>query len=456
MNNAYGKLAKLLALAVIAVLLFAPMRIGDRDHLYAHPRFIRMYPGDSYDLTYRLDAEDPDQGVSYTSSNEAVAAVAADGRITAVAPGRASILLDAQSGARAKAQVEVVGANVETLTLNVDALTMEKGTVTGLKAIFNDTADNTLVKWSSDDERVAVVDAIGRVSAVGGGTTRVRATSPGGLTAAADISVHVSGNALRITPENVTVGTGAYLRLGTRYIPADTTDIVTHWGSSDESVLRVQENGVLYAAGEGQVVLSAISRDGLSTSTVVTVEPAAADFEVTPAAATIGRGQTLTLEPRFFDAAGNEDPASSAHFINWTSSDPSVATVEDGRVTAVNSGTARISASADGRINSCVITVETLVEEVRLNLDNLYVLREQTDTPIQLEAEILPADADDTRLTWTVDNDLVASVNPRGRVDLTGGYGTATVTATASSGARDVFVVNVVPELPEGVGEEQN
>ena len=116
----------------------------------------------------------------------------------------------------------------------------------------------------------------------------------------------------------------------------------------------------------------------------------------------------------------------------------------------MGSGQARVSASADGKIASSVIDVQTLVETVELDLDKLYVLREDTVLPIQLNATVIPADADDTRLTWTADNDLVATVNQRGRVTLVGGYGTATITATAATGAQDTFTVNVVAELPEG------
>ena len=72
--------------------------------------------------------------------------------------------------------------------------------------------------------------------------------------------------------------------------------------------------------------------------------------------------------------------------------------------------------------------------------------------PIHLEAEVIPADADNTRLVWSADNDLVATVNQRGIVSLTGGYGTATVTARNESGAEARFVVNVVAQLPEGAG----
>jgi len=184
---------------------------------------------------------------------------------------------------------------------------------------------------------------------------------------------------------------------------------------------------------------------------LIRVEPAAKEFEVSPTAATVERGNRLTLTPRFLDAQGREDESASKHLVTWTTSNPAVATVEEGVVTAVNSGQARISAAADGKIASCLITVHTSVEEVKLNLSQMYVLREQTVIPIQLEAEVLPADADDKRLEYSVDNDLVATVTQWGRVNLTGGYGTATVTVRASSGAQAKFTVNVVTELPEGV-----
>lgn len=455
MKTVYGKLANLIAVLIVGMILFAPMRFGGEDYLYAHPRSIRMNPGDSYALTYRLDSDKPAQSVAYSSANPTVAVVDAAGRVTAVGPGKTQILLDAEDGARARVQIEVVSARISTLTLNTDHMTMEKGQVSGLKAIFDEKADNTLVQWSSENDQVARVDAVGRVSAVGGGRTRVTATAVNGLSASADIYVHVTGKAMRISPEDVSVGVGAVLQLGTNYIPADTTDQAANWTSSDESVLRVQRDGTLNAVAEGQAVLSVFSREGLSASTVVKVEPPVADFEVSPAAATIKRGDTLALEPRFFDSQGNADEHSSSHLVTWTSSNPTVATVEDGVVTALKTGSARISAAADGKIASSVINVLTIVEEVRLNMHQIYVLREQTVMPIQLEAEVIPADADDKRLTWSADNDLVATVNQRGLIDLVGGYGTATITVRSVTGAEDSFVVNVVAELPEGANYQE-
>ena len=108
MKTAYGKLTALIAVLVIGTLLFAPMRFGGEDYLYAHPRSVRLNPGDSYALSYRLDADEP-QAVAYTSTNEAVATVDADGIVTAVSSGRAQIRLDAEKGARATVQIEVKG-----------------------------------------------------------------------------------------------------------------------------------------------------------------------------------------------------------------------------------------------------------------------------------------------------------------------------------------------------------
>ena len=117
MKTVYSKLANLIAVLVVGMLLFAPMRFGSEDTLYAHPRSIRMNPGDSYPLTYRLDADNPAQAIRYSSANEAVAVVDAGGTVTAVGPGRTQVMLDSDSGARAKVQVVCVAEFYLTLEI---------------------------------------------------------------------------------------------------------------------------------------------------------------------------------------------------------------------------------------------------------------------------------------------------------------------------------------------------
>ena len=447
MKTAYGKLALLAIALAAALLLFVPMRSGLEDYLYARPRLIRMSRGDNYDITFHLVSENP-QVVSFTSTDETVAAVNSAGKVTAIGPGKAQIRLKARDGAKAVVRVEVAGNPATSLALNANALSMEKGQVTGLRALFDDAAEDTLVEWASLDESVAQVDAVGRVTAVGGGSTRVLARTPNGLTAEAQISVHVSGTAIRIIPEDVTVGIGTRLRLGTYYLPDDTTDEISYWNSSDESVLRIDNDGTMEALNVGTAVLGVFSKEGLSGSTVIRVEPAAADFTISPTAATLERGNAFELVPRFINADGQLDERSSGHYITWESSDPSVASVENGLVRALKSGRTRITAYADGKESSCDLRVQVLVHEVHLDAAEVFLLREQTVDPIQLNAEVVPADADEPGITFSTDNDLVATVNEDGLVTPTGGYGTAVITARAQSGAEARFTLNVVMQLP--------
>ena len=449
MKTAYGKLTALILILAAALLFLSPMRSGTEDHLYAYPRALRMNSGDQYALSYTLDAAGA-QTVSFDSSDEAVARVDDQGVVTAVGPGETQIRLISEGGARAAVQVEVAGgAPVSPIALNTETLNMEKGEVTGLRVTYTDNGADASVQWQSEDSRIAQVDAMGRVNAVGGGRTRVTATTADGLSAVANVNVHVSGDAIRITPENLVLGKGATVSLSTYYLPADTTDSVMRWRSSDESILRVDDRGQLSAVGEGAAVVSVATREGLKASSLITVEPAAATFQLSPSAASIERGDTLKLQARFLDADGVSEQTYVSHYISWSSSAPDVASVNDGVVTALKSGQTVITASADGKTATCRLSVQVIAHDLELNPKEVYLLREQSVTPIQLEPRFTPEDPDDARLTFETSNSLIATVSDTGLVRMTGGYGTAVITARAVSGAEAEFVIHVVDQLPE-------
>ena len=448
MRTIYGKLTAMILAVTLGLMLFLPMRFGQEDHLYAYPHSIRMNRGDTYSITCTLDS-DRAQSVGYASVDENVATVDAKGQVKAVGPGTTDIHISASGGAKTSVRVEVSGVPTTKLVLNTDTLRMEKGQATGLSASFNEGADDTRLEWASADSEIAKVDAAGRVTALRGGQTQVYATTPNGLRAAADVFVHVSGDAMRMTPEDLTVGTGASLTIGPVWFPDDTTDTVERWVSSDERLLTVDADGTIHAVGVGKPVLTVYSGEGLSSSAVINVEQSAEHFDLSPTTATIERGDTLDLQTRFFDAEGNPYPASEDHYITWVSSNPEVATVDNGHVEALKSGQTVISATVDGQTASCALQVQVLVHEITLNEHEIYMLKSATYMPIQLIATIRPDDPDDPTITWLTDNDLVATVDENGLVTLTGGYGTAVITARAVSGAEAHFTVSVVVKLPE-------
>ncbi|MBQ3575306.1 MAG: Ig-like domain-containing protein, partial [Clostridia bacterium] len=160
------------------------------------------------------------------------------------------------------------------------------------------------------------------------------------------------------------------------------------------------------------------------------------------------RGDTLDMQLRFLKASGEVDD-SVDHLVVWKSSDESVATVDqNGRVTALSSGDTRITATSDGMVATCRLKVEVFIKQLTLDREEIYLLKEDTAKRIQLNWTIDPVDADDKRITFTSDNEQVATVDEAGIVSLTGGYGSVTITATAASGAEDSFTIHVVTHLP--------
>lgn len=116
--------------------------------------------------------------------------------------------------------------------------------------------------------------------------------------------------------------------------------------------------------------------------------------------------------------------------VRWESSNPTVATVVDGMVTALKIGTATITVTTKdgGKIASCAVYVEpVLTENITLNYTNLILLKGETKT---LTATIIPANATDTSVIWHSSNSSVVTVE-NGILQAVG-YGNTTITVTAT------------------------
>lgn len=449
LKTSYGKLTALCFVLLAAVLLFAPMRAGQEDVLELYPGTLKMSVGGSYRASCTLRSDVPGQSLHYEVENPGVARIAADGTVEALSPGETIITARASGGARARMKVIVDGTPLTELELNTDAVYIDKGQFSGLRVHYNADATDPRLQWVSADESIATVDAAGRIEGVGGGVTTVSVISPGGRSASATVFVNVDGAAVHITPNSLTLGVGAQVPLSAAFLPEDSTDRVVRWASSDRNILTVDEGGLLSAVGEGRAFVSVFTEDGLTDGMEVLVEAAPGSLRLDPAAATIERGESLDLHLHFLDDDGSPQ-ADVNHLISWISSDPGVAAVdENGRVTALSSGKCEISAVCDGLTAVCELQVQTTVREIRLDRSESYLLREQAGTPIQLSWELVPSDSDDPVLRFASNNPQVANVSDSGLVTLTGGYGSAVVTASSASGATASFAVHVVTQLPE-------
>ena len=233
---------------------------------------------------------------------------------------------------------------------------------------------------------------------------------------------------------------GNTLTLKATVLPADATDKSVEWSSDKEDVAAVDANGRVTAKGNGKATITVTTKDqGKSATCVITVAQWVTSISLDKTSITLNEGQEQTLIPTV-------NPSSAADkSLNWTSSNPSVATVNaEGKVTAVSKGTATIKAEAkdgSGKYASCSVTVKRLVASIQLNKTSIAIYNGKTEALI---ATVIPSDASNTAVTWTSSNTSVATVSSSGVV--TGkSKGTATITVTAkdSNGAQASCAVEV-------------
>lgn len=138
--------------------------------------------------------------------------------------------------------------------------------------------------------------------------------------------------------------------------------------------------------------------------------------------------------------------------VTWKSSDEKVATVdENGKVTAVGNGTATITAtSVSGSYTATVsVTVKIPVEIEKLTIEAEKETLTKIGETTELKVKIEPENADEQKLIWESDNEMVAAVDENGKVTAVGN-GTGTITVTTEDGrvTASVTITVKVPEKP--------
>lgn len=232
--------------------------------------------------------------------------------------------------------------------------------------------------------------------------------------------------------------------------PNNATDKSITWSSTNSSVATVS-GGKVTAKSEGATTITATAHNGKSVSCIVTVnEPAPEVIEVTSVSLNktsltleIGESETLTATVLPSNATDKS--------VTWTSSAQTVVTVEDGKVTTIESGTATIIATtSNGKTASCSVTVNEPAPEiievtsVSLNKSSLALEIGESET---LTATVLPSNATDKSVTWTSSDQAVAMV-ANGKVTAVGS-GIATITATVSNGKTAICRITVNAAIPE-------
>jgi len=148
-------------------------------------------------------------------------------------------------------------------------------------------------------------------------------------------------------------------QLSVKILPENAANKKVKWSSDNTGVATVSPDGLVTAIAEGTADITASARDGSRKSDSITVTVKPWNGQILIDSITINEGDFSLAEGNTMQLSVSILPENAANQeIDWSSDEEGVATVSDGLVTAVATGTAIITAAAkDGSGKSGSITV---------------------------------------------------------------------------------------------------
>ena len=230
-------------------------------------------------------------------------------------------------------------------------------------------------------------------------------------------------SSVTLDKSEITLAEGETLTLTATVKPDDAADKTVTWATSNKGVATVDASGKVTALRAGKATIRAKSGKK-SAYCKLSVTASATGISMNRTTLELTEGETETLTVRL-------EPANTTDPVTWSSSDPSVATVDaGGKITAVKAGSAAITAQAGDMSATCTVTVKAKVipvSSVSLNKPSLELTEGDSET---LTATVAPDNASDKTVSWSSSDATIASVDANGRVTAVKA-GSATITAQA-------------------------
>lgn len=326
--------------------------------------------------------------------------------------------------------------SVTGVSLNKTSLSLVEGGSEALSAtVAPDNATNKAVSWKSSDTGVATVDGSGKVTAVKAGSATITVTTTDG-SKTATCSVTVTSKTILVTGVALDKTTlelveGAEETLKATITPADATNQVVTWSTSDKNIANVSD-GKVTAVKAGETTITVTTSDGGKTATCkVTVKAVELEgIAIDPATVEIVEGETKQLEVIFTPEAFGDKT------VQWAADNTGIVSVDkNGLVTALKPGTAKVyvKSVADETFQAfCEVTVtpDPTLKGISFPYTSLTIRKGDVK---QFQVVFDPEYATNKNVTWKSSNPAVALVDNAGKVTAIGN-GEADITATSEEG----------------------
>ncbi len=385
------------------------------------------------------------QTVTWQSSNPSVISVAqisnTQASLTAHSNGTVSIYATTSSGSTGMLYMQAF-EKAGGLEIKEGSHSLMVNAYMYLTAVITpSTVQTQAVKWESSNPSVASVSTMQSttctVRGIAAGNTRITATTTDGsnLTASYDITVAPGVGSITITDTNdkpitsgtIDMGSSNTLQLKALISPAGASQEV-EWSTYGTNIASVDRtSGLVTGVSPGTTTITVRSTDGSGRSAYipVTVEKAATGISI---ACTTGEDKLMYGKSLQLQATISPADASNK-YVDWTSSNPSAATVTSGGLTAYVYGqrvfavtqvniTAK-SRSGSGASATYVVTVYPAATSMEILVNgekktSALIDLSKGEYSLQLSANVYPADSDQT-VTWSSTSSYL-SVDSNGRV----------------------------------------
>ena len=221
-------------------------------------------------------------------------------------------------------------------------------------------AEKLTLAWTSSDESVATVDETGTVTAVAAGEAEITAAvKDTEMQDVCVITVIVSAKELKVPDTlEVKLNDTDETAIEAKCEPEDASNISFDFASSDEEVATVDKDGKVKVLKAGECdITTTLMQDGEKVTEKTT--HVKAFYEVESITLDSNEGKLTVGNSHTIKATVAPEEVAAKTTIEWSSSNEKVATVDsNGKVTAVSSGNATITATAGEESANYEVTVE--------------------------------------------------------------------------------------------------
>ncbi|SET03867.1 Ig-like domain-containing protein [[Clostridium] polysaccharolyticum] len=406
---------------------------------------LTLEAGQSQKVTYKMEPKDATTSVIWKTMNSAIATVSADGKITAVAPGKTYIVASTENGFSETCEVVVTKA-ASSVTLDVYNLKIAVGDTYQVIATPNpkNSTEKTFT-WKSKDNSIATVNASGKVTGVKPGETVITVKTKSGAVEYLYVTVYNQITSMKLNYAKKTLVKGKKFTLKAIFTPSNATNKKVKWSSSNTKVASVTSKGVVSGLRGGAAVITAVAEDGGHTaSCLVTVKQSVTSITLNKSSYTLGIGKTIALKAKV------KSNYSSNQKLKWTSTNVRIATVSSkGVVKGKKKGTVTIKCKAtdgSGEYAACRIHVVRQVTKITLNKSTIKMLVGRTT---KIKAKVSPSSASYKSVKWSSSNPDIAQIDSNGNLTaLSAGNCKIYAKAKDNSGKKAVCYVYVSKAVP--------